>query len=728
MPARRGSRSVLALVCLVAALAVAGAYSNAFQNGFHFDDSHVIEGNLYIRSLGNIPRFFRDASTFSALPSNATYRPLVSTTLAIDYWLGGGLNPRYFHTTQIALLLVLGILLYALARRLFEQAAMTGPQSSTARYAALVAATLFCVHTANTETMNAIAARSELLSTIGVLGSFLMYIALPGSRRLHLYLMPMIVGALAKTPAVMFAPMLVVYLFLFEQELPAGASLSARGAAARAALWKGLPALVVGAVAFVAINAQNAPEASWGGGDRVHYLYTQLFAWLHYARLFFLPIGLTADTDWRLITEWYDTRVVVGAGFVAGLTHAMWRASNQPEWRPVAFGLAWFVLALLPASSVVPLAEVVNEHRVFFPFVGASIAAVWTAMLLVARAQAAWPARHALLHRGAIATATLVVAAFAIGTYERNKIWLNEETLWRDVTEKSPGNGRGLMNYGLTQMAKGRYVEAKALFDRAQTSLPNYPTLEVNLAIVTDRLGDKVTAEQHFARALQLNPNYPAAHSFYARWLLERSRVEDAIPHLEQAVVLSPASVDARYQLMDAYARAGRADALKAAVAETLRVVPGDARARAYLDENGEVVLAAATPGGAPANGGTPNAVAPVSSAPASAVPNAAASAAPARIPAPPTGSMPGDLLNVSLRRYQQRDFEGCIETARQVLALDPRSAEAYNNIAAASAELQRWDEAIAAAREALRLRPDLQLAKNNLAWAEQGKRNGAPK
>jgi tetratricopeptide (TPR) repeat protein len=44
--------------------------------------------------------------------------------------------------------------------------------------------------------------------------------------------------------------------------------------------------------------------------------------------------------------------------------------------------------------------------------------------------------------------------------------------------------------------------------------------------------------------------------------------------------------------------------------------------------------------------------------------------------------------------------------------------AEAYNNIAAGHQALGEWDEAIAAAQEAIRLRPDFQLARNNLAWS----------
>src|SRR6266550_6507658 len=39
-------------------------------------------------------------------------------------------------------------------------------------------------------------------------------------------------------------------------------------------------------------------------------------------------------------------------------------------------------------------------------------------------------------------------------TFQRNKVWNTEETLWRDVTIKSPRNPRGLMNYGNTLMTK----------------------------------------------------------------------------------------------------------------------------------------------------------------------------------------------------------------------------------------------------------------------------------
>ena len=36
---------------------------------------------------------------------------------------------------------------------------------------------------------------------------------------------------------------------------------------------------------------------------------------------------------------------------------------------------------------------------------------------------------------------------------------------------------------------------------------------------------------------------------------------------------------------------------------------------------------------------------------------------------------------------------------------------------------MHQWDQAIEAAKQALKLNPDFQLAKNNLAWAESQKK-----
>ena len=328
------------------------AYANVFGNAFHFDDSHVVVDNLYIRNLANAGRFFTDVRTVSALPQNQNYRPLVTLSLAVDYLIGHGLSTRAFHLDQLFLLVLLGVAIFFFYLRVME-CASPAPMN---RFLALLAATLFCVHTVNTETMNLMHARSEILSALGIVGGFLVYLGAPRLRRFQLHLVPMAAGALAKTPAVLLGPLLFAWEFL----MPRPGSSPTRSFTARLkdAFRATAPAFVAGVALFWFIEKRMPPPGlNYGGGNPVEYARTQVWVWLHYLRLFVLPIGLSADTDLTLIPTWYDTRVFAGICALAVLVWVAVKCARTPRAWLVTFGLAWFAIGLLPTSSVLPLAN-----------------------------------------------------------------------------------------------------------------------------------------------------------------------------------------------------------------------------------------------------------------------------------------------------------------------------------------------------------------------------------
>ena len=88
---------------------------------------------------------------------------------------------------------------------------------------------------------------------------------------------------------------------------------------------------------------------------------------------------------------------------------------------------------------------------------------------------------------------------------------------------------------------------------------------------------------------------------------------------------------------------------------------------------------------------------------------------------APAPGSAP-DLLAASFRLYQEKKYDEAIALTKAILARDPSIAEAYNNMGVSYAGLGQWDEAARCLQEAVRLKPDYQLAKNNLVWIGQEK------
>lgn len=496
------------------ALLLGLAYANHFQNGFHFDDSHAIVDNVYVRDLRYIPRYFTDATTFSVLPLNQAYRPLLQTTFALDYWVGGGYTPLAFQVdTFIGFVLLLAAMMALYATLTPDRAA------------ALAGVAIFALHPVSAETVNYIVQRGDLLSTLGVVVALTMYARRPAARRRGWYLIPFACAALVKPPALVFPVLLAAYLRLFER----------RTRIARAIA----PAIALTAILAWWLVHNNPPSATTGVRDAARYLWTQPFVAMRYFGLFFAPIGLSADNDWPLASGPFDWRVAVGLLFVAALGAAIARSSRRDETRPIAFGLVWFLVALLP-TSLTPLAEVANDHRMFFPFVGLSLAVTLWASRLLARFVA--PARRRVV---AVTVVIVVALAESASVHARNEVWRTEETLWRDVTEKSPQNGRGWMNFGVALMARGDYVTAVAAFERALPLTPNYHLLEINLGVALGHLARPGDAERHFLRAIALEPMDWRSHLHFARWLSTVSRGTDALAEAQLAVELNGADADA---------------------------------------------------------------------------------------------------------------------------------------------------------------------------------------
>jgi len=516
---------------LVSALVLA-VYANHLHNSFHFDDAHTIENNAAIRSLGNIPRFFCDATTFSSLPSNQSYRPLLSTLFAIDYRLGGGLHPFVFHLSIFIFFVALLGLLARLVYRLLEATA----DSPRNVWIALGAAMLYGLHPANADTVNYISASSDVVSTLGIVASFVLYLEFPGLRRYYLYIIPAAVALLAKPVAAVFPLLFAAYCLLFD-----------RGSVEEKTGWWRrfreivMPFLVCG---LVLLLVQGMTPRTWVAGARNtrHYLITQPYVAWRYFRTFFWPNDLSADYDLNPFATTDDPRFWAGLLFLALIVAASMIALRRRGTRLIGFGLLWFLIALLP-TSLFPLAEVMNDHRTFLPYIGLAMALAGTlSFLFTTRA-----VRDGKIGKiGLTVAASLLLCLAGYATFQRNKIWQSEEMLWRDVTLKSPNNPRGLMNYGTTLMARGDYQGALDYFHRALVIAPQYSSLLVNLAIAEGGTRQYQIAEKHFAEALQLAPSSPDSYTFYARYLIDHDRAAEGQALLGKALALSPADVTAQ--------------------------------------------------------------------------------------------------------------------------------------------------------------------------------------
>ncbi|MDR3726020.1 MAG: tetratricopeptide repeat protein [Terracidiphilus sp.] len=645
------SRHLLLLTAIL--LAVCGVYANHFQNAFHFDDSHTVIDNPYIRSLHNLPRFFTDATTFSVLPANRTYRPFVSASLAVDYALGHGYKPFWFHLSTFLVFLLQLTGMYVVYAAILNAARPATDASNANRYVALLAMAWYGLHPVMAETVNYIIQRGDIFCTFGVVAAMAIFVRMPAWRKTGLYLLPLAFALLSKPPAVVFPLLLFLYLAMFERQ--------GKGGYARAALTT-LPSVAVCGLLMGLQSAMTPKTFAPSILSAYSYRITQPFVLMRYFGSLFLPVHLNVDTDLQPFGS-VGATALSGFLFVAVLLAVAWLTGRLLTLRPISFGLLWFLIASLP-TSLYRLSEVENDHRMFLPFVGLVLAVVWAAFLVIEKAAAGKD--RIMIVRAAVAIAVLLLSLYAYGAHIRNQVWRTDESLWLDDVEKCPHNSRGLMNYGLTQMGKGKYPAALDAFQRALVYAPNYWNLEINLGIVLGAMDRNAEAEQHFQRAIALAPADDQAHFFYGRWLYQSGRIFDAIRELEIAVRLNPARLPSCDLLAAAYSATGDTEKARSTAELALGIDPTDSAAKAMLSQ--------------------------------------------------PLTRNADTWINVSLVQFRGGHYETCIEAAKQALKLNPHSELAYNNIGAGYAGLKKWDLAIENEREALRIKPDFVLARNNLA------------
>lgn len=668
------------------------AYSKSYDNEFHFDDSHTIIDNPYVRDINNIPLFFSKGSeTFSSLPLNQMYRPVVTSSIAIDYWLstkfsadGSGYDPHYYHYSMMLSFFVLLVLMYLLIIKLFDKAQKT----TWNQWAALFATAWYGLHTVNAETINYIISRSDLLSTLFVIAAFVIYLYFPAKRKWGLFLLPIIIGLFTKLTAAMFFPLLIVYFALFEYPLlreVQSKNEDKKKLIIRLLLQAGfLIIIIIVGVGF--IIGMQGDSFTPGGTSRWLYLITQPYILFHYFVSFFYPYNLSADTDMGLVSGILDWHLLVGVLFIIGIVWFAIKKGIQYKYAPFTFGIIWFFISLAPTSSLIPLAEVANDHRMFFPFVGLMISVVWFIFQYI------WNHKDRVLasrkYQSAIyMVMLLILLGHIIGVRQRVEVWDNGESLWLDVTKKSPTNGRGWMNYGLKLMSDGNYEGAMNAYEEALKHAPKYSYLYTNIAICQNAIGKTEEAEENYKLAIQYGYYSHKPYYFYADFLKKKKRYAEAIQQVLYSQELAPEYVYSFYLLMEIYAAEYEWDKLSIVIQKTLSIYPNDKTAIYYQEiANNRLTQL------------------DVLRTKAKEFPTV------------------DNFLNLSLEYYNVGDYDSCIYASNLILELDPNSVLAYNNICAANNQLRRWDLAIIAGKQGLSIDSESQFLINNLAVSIQGK------
>jgi len=698
-------RFIFGGLCVILMAGLIFTYSNSFKNPFHFDDDHAIVNNVWIRNIGNIPKFFADGTTTSSLPQNQAYRPGLTTLNTIDYWIASkdpfhigedplypgipGLKPFYFHLSIFICLIFQAVLMFLLFKKLLDITI----KHRWNKYFALSMVALYCFHTALAETVNYIISRSDGFSTLMVMLALVIYVYYPQKRKYQFYMIPYIMGFFVKEPALMFGPIVFIYLVLFEKQVDLTKMFSKDNFKKILLSFASVIHILLIGLGLYLFEKHMTPK-TWTGGviSTWDYLITQPFVVVQYFFTFIIPTELSADTDWKTLPQvvsvhfWEGFRMLLmGLMFVVGMLWLAVRLSGKPKLRAVSFGIFFFFIALIPTSSFFPLSEVLNDHRVFFPYIGLALAFATAIIYLIILRDEKYFLSSFITKFLTGVLVVGVIGSYAYGAHQRNKVWSSYESLWYDVTQKSPENGRGLMNYALSQMRKGDYVNAKLYFEKALKLIPNYSLLHINMGILYSALNDPDEAERYFKTAISIGTFIYQGYYYYGNFLYSQKRYDEAKVMLQNSIADNPAYTEARYSLMTLYNTTQDWGNLKRLAEETLTYVPGDPTCLAYIEasknKKTKLDIALETIKTAPTN---------------------------------------ENYLNLSLYYFEAGMYNESINACLEAIKIKPDNALAYNNICSAYNQLKFYDKAIVAGKKALSINPDYELAKNNLKFAEK--------
>lgn len=538
-------------------------YSNTFNVPFVFDDEFSITRNPVIRNLDN---FFFKQGGYSDNPG----RYIGYLTFALNYRLGG-LDVTGYHIFNLMVHIANAMLIYAFIiltfRTPFMKETRLVPFSDLI---ALFAAIFFVIHPVQTQAVTYTVQRLASLATMFYMIAIVLYARMrifqesenPSRNRvLILYFLLLVMIFLAmKTKEITFTLpiILVFYELLFFRS------------AIRKRLVFLIPVILtlliipisilnvhkpVGSIISDVSEVTNA-QASISRGD---YLLTQFSVIITYIRLLFFPVNQTLDYDYPIYHFLFVPRVFVSFLVLLSLfcisvfLLVNLRRGNDSGKRLISFGIFWFFITLSVESSVIPIADVIYEHRVYLPSVGIFIALVTFIIMAKERLEKrGLRAGYAIVPALVIATIALSIAA-----YRRNNVWKDEIRFWEDVVKKSPLKARAHGNLGNSYARNGRFQEAiKELLVSIRLD-PDYAVAHYNLGNIYGKQGRYEEAVRKLQTAIKLFPEYAVPHQNLGVIYGMQGSFEEAIRELQIAVKLDPGNASAYYNLGEVYFRIG---------------------------------------------------------------------------------------------------------------------------------------------------------------------------
>ncbi len=551
---RYGKRIAVVLLILIGL----GIYHNSLRNPLFWDDEETITKNVFVQSARYIPEIFRNSYHAGSGITVAFYRPLTSLTFLLDYHLWK-LKPFGYHLSNILLHTGNAILIFLLFGMIFRK-----------KRVAFLSALLFLVHPLNSEAVNYVSNRTDLLMLFFFLLSFWSYVAYRREGKIPLLALCFagyICSVLSKEMGLVLPLFLLAYERIVHKPLEVSAlavrtgGTTGRGkmkkirrleAKKKRSLW---PIFLVFAVLVIGyavlrltvLNFTNANLITGGPGkipfhkDPVVRFLTVSKGFAIYLRLFFLPINLHMEYDRPVIlSRWDLSGWLAVAIFCAAAALLFWwgRKARDPK---VLFGASWFCIGLLPVSGIiVPMNNTVSEHYVYLSSAGFFLCVSVAAVNLYEQLRLRW-ARAVTISAG-----ILLVVLLGAMTFRQNRIWSDPREFFLHITRVTTGSFRANNNAGMEYWKRGDMKKAEEYFRRSMEINPNYAVAVNNVGYIEDTHGNLEKAEQLYVRAVWLDPTYLLAKRNLANLYIRMKKYKQATEQIQDILRRYPYDQQAR--------------------------------------------------------------------------------------------------------------------------------------------------------------------------------------
>jgi len=210
--------------------------------------------------------------------------------------------------------------------------------------------------------------------------------------------------------------------------------------------------------------------------------------------------------------------------------------------RKILFGLAVFLIYLIPTYSPVQIASPVAERYLYLPSL---VLSMGVCFLYETCSTSGYRKIKGLL----IAVLVAVAVALSVRTVLRNFDWCDSQTFWRKAALLSPGSWKAHYNLGLAYSQEEKHEEAAGEYLASLAINAGFADTYNNLGVSLTALKREKEAVAYFEKALEIAPGYSRAYYNLGHAYRQLKEEEKAIVSFKKALELDPGYAAAAFNL-----------------------------------------------------------------------------------------------------------------------------------------------------------------------------------